>query len=157
MNARLILNGKEYEVEISEDQVSDIEKISMFKPKTGFEYGGFGMEFYVSDRLTSAPKEPAFSNEKLRDDYVRAINLFLKLSAWQALNDTANYGENWYEIVYGENGLLGNREICSIEVDGGVSVCSIKFTSKSKANEAIREFRDELEWYFAEFKPRLDV
>lgn len=78
MKAKLTLNGKEYEVELTEKQVSEIESTN--KLKTGFECGGFGIERYVSDLLTDNEDEPIFSNDELCNDYTRAVNLFLKLS-----------------------------------------------------------------------------
>lgn len=87
----------------------------------------------------------------LRNDYIRAIKLFLMLSQWQALHDEPVTEDNWSEIRYWK----GKIEACNSIYSPFFG--AIRFSSLEKANEAIEVFRGELEWYFAEFKPRLDM
>lgn len=148
MKAKLTLNGKEYEVELTEEQVTEIENTN--KPKTGFEYGGFGMEWYVSELLADT-EEPILTNADLCKDYARVVNLFLKLSKWQALNDTVVSNNGWYEICY--NDYKGITVLSS----SAPSIPMIKFSSEEKACKAIDQFKEELTWYFTEFRPRLDM
>lgn len=150
MKAKLTLNGKEYEVELTESQVSEIEGAN--KPKTGFEYGGLGMEWYVSDSLTDS--EPIFSNEGLCKGYARAVNLFLKLSQWQAFNDekVRAYQISRFIITFDDRRLKPVPKHNSQR-----NLLTVEFSSLEKARQAINEFCNELTWYFTEFKPRLDL
>lgn len=149
MKAKLTLNGKEYEVELSEEQATDIENAN--KLETGFGNIDTYPRFRASGALTRGYDEPLFSNKKLCEDYARAINLFLELSEWQANNDDPISGEYWFEISYEK------KEIRVSPVDRIHYFGVVRFRSREKALEAIDKFRDKLAWYFTEFKPRLDM
>lgn len=97
MGAKLTLNGEEYEVELTGDQVLDIGKL-----KTGFGCANFGHEYYIPEVLCKRETETFFSSKDLCEDYTHAIDLFLKLSKWQATNDTKSSFENAYFIVFKE-------------------------------------------------------
>lgn len=151
MKAKLTLNGKEYEVKLTEEQVTEIENTN--KPKTGFEYSGFGTGWYTSGLLTNTHSEPKFSDEGLCEDYARAVNLFLKLSQWQALNDEPVSRKcNSYHICFDSD----HHDI-AYKVYSNCHCFDIGFNKLEKIEQAIRLFYKELMWYFTEFKPRLDM
>lgn len=149
MKAKLTINGKEYEVELTEKQVAEIETAQ--KSTTGFGFGE-NTTYCVSPRFFKNKTEPYFSSEELCEDYTRVMELFLNISEWQALNDSPIKKEyRWYEIKN------VNNEIRAIMACEWHHFCAVKFSSKEKAEEAIEYFRTELIWYFTEFKPRLDM
>lgn len=154
MKAKLTLNGKEYEVELTENQVSEIESTN--KLKTGFGYDGFGNEWYVSDLLTDNEDEPIFSNEKLCKDYTRAVNLFLRMSKFQAQYDCSVKENAPYAYSFNFNKSTNDFYVYETTFPY-YKFMEISFSSPEAAEQAINTFKDELMWYFTEFKPRLDM
>lgn len=153
MKAKLMLNGKEYEIELTEKQVAEIETAQ--KSTTGF---GFGEKttYCVSPRFFRNKTEPYFSSEKLCEDYTRVMELFLNISEWQAQNDVPANNFSWYEISAAKN--FSPEQIIAAEIgDDKKYFGTVKFSTKEKAEEAINIFRKELTWYFTEFKSRLDM
>lgn len=154
MKAKLTLNGKEYEIELTEEKVAEIENSD--NNETGFEGGGFGTEYCVSNFLADDEEEPFFSDEKLCRDYVRAVNLFLRISRFQAKHDypvkkdapyayTFNFNKSTNEFYVYETGYPHYKFM------------EIAFSRPKMAQQVIDVFKDELIWYFTEFKPRLDM
>lgn len=146
MKAKLTLNGKEYEVELTKEQVTKIEQNN-----TGFYDKSNELEVaYVSDRLKVLP-EAHFADCDLCDNYARAISLFLQLSEWQAKNDEPPKDKKWYIRYY-----FGKFDT-DYSITDFFHFMRVYFSSKEKAEQAIAFFHDELTWYFNEFKPRLDM
>lgn len=159
MKAKLTVNGKEFEVDISEEQAEAL----MENKKTGFERTSRGNMYFTIcvERGWCTETNEKYDNDVylngryfndrcLREDYIRAINLFLKLSQWQALNDKPITRGAWFEIT---NKYKKVEPTCANTYRFGI----IRFSSYEKAKEAIEVFYSDLEWYFKEFKPRLDM
>ena len=161
MKAKLTVNGKEFDVDISDEQAKALTK----SKKTGFERVNPGKDYaHIYYGISYGEIEHGgefddkrfkqalyFSNDRLSERYTKVIDLFLRLSQWQALNDKPAPGEYWAEIMF-HNGELVASAGMEIKYFGVV-----RFSTQEKAEEAIEAFRSELEWYFKEFKPRLDA
>ena len=164
MKAKLIIAGEEFEVDISEEQARKLTERKL----TGFERTGVGRDYYpleVNSGTTDSfiddhiPFDTVhyeegryFNNKKLRDDYLRAIKLFLRLSQWQALHDAPVSPVHCAEIMLDTDGTIKTSSGFTSHYFGAV-----RFSCKESATAAINLFYDELEWYFKEFKPRLDM
>jgi len=94
-----------------------------------------------------------FSDVKLADAMGRAVKLYLRMNRFAAEHRKINLdwgldGDNHYYIYY-------NHTNSSFAVSyGNVAqiLFEVYFDSRETAEAAIEEFRDELTWYFAEFK-----
>lgn len=160
MKAKLTVNGKELEVDIADEQAKALTE----SKKTGFERVERGKRYsYIYHAVSYDEIERGhefddmrfsrgtyFSNDNLSADYTRVIALFLALSQWQALNDKPITRGAWFEIT---NKYEKVEPTCANTYRFGI----IRFSSYEKAIEAIEVFRSDLEWYFKEFKPRLDM
>ena len=96
------------------------------------------------------------NDEKLYDDRERARILHNRLEQWQALNDDpvdwgdTNAGKYRIHFNYLEHQI--DWACSSYYREEGV----IYFSTLKKVQEAIEVFHDELMWYCAEYRSRLD-
>ncbi len=138
-----------------EVQGVDAAKLKAEVKRTGFERNlskCYNIDIRVLSRSSLSSKviteKPfgyfLFNDQKLCNDYARAINLFLNLSRWQALNDKpVKRGNMCGEIryYYDNSGLMASTSY-------GDFLNSICFSTTEAAEKAIEEFREELQWYF---------
>lgn len=168
-DVKIIIDGKEYTAQMSDEQVKEIAQQE--RTRTGYERVKLGERFYTSAHEPC--HSPQVEERKLstrnalfeRGDYVNDEQLFYdrdrarvlhdRLEQWQALNDEpVDWGNNKpkYHIQFDYQ----QKEICMSGAcytrDEGV----VYFTTFEKAQEAIEVFRDELMWYFTEYRSRLD-
>lgn len=150
------------------------------KPRTGYERVEKGEMYYLVDiynnimRVTEDNDQGDkqcystgnyYSDKIISENNARADRLLRQLRQWQALNDEPIFKEFWkseeevkYYIAYSFEEDLNGREKgfvvrkCWQECVPNV----IYFTSKRKAEEAIKAFKDELKWYYTEYQQRLD-
>ena len=169
MKAKLIIEDKEIEIEISEEEYKKLQPSE--EKKTGYErvaeYDGFYYESSdatVEDGLeehTELDDEyydiaNYYSDKTVAENNARADKLMRQLRRFSVehrecevnFNDT-NTQKHCIYYDY-ENDKLG----------GGLALCSkffgtIYFDSKKVTQAAIDEFRDELMWYFTEYKDSL--
>lgn len=159
MKAKLTVNGKEFDVDISEEQAKELTE----SKKTGFEKTNRGNKYFTIrvERGWCTETNEKFDNDvyssgryfndiHLCDDYIRVIKLFLKLSQWQAFNDAPANNKACYTIDV----WCGEIMAC---ITTSHQLGLARFSTQEKAEEAIEVFRNDLEWYFKEFKPRLDM
>lgn len=165
MKAKLTVNGETFDVDISDEQAKALTE----NKKTGFERVKHGRRYYpviINSDITGCYKEENdltddklyesgnyLNDQSFRNDYARMLKLFLKLSQWQALYDDPIRCDEWYEITLNYEGELDT--ICSCRTTSRFG--AIKFSEELIAEKAIEAFRNDLEWYFKEFKPRLDM
>ena len=137
--------------------------------KTGYERAGEGDGYFrenifckevsVSiDRCTEFDDvafETAgyYTDEKLAEDNIRADRLLRRLRRFSAIHrknkiDWENSNRTKFHIIfdYDEEGLLVSNR-CIIRHFG-----EIYFDTKELAAKAIEEFKDDLMWYFTEYK-----
>ena len=145
------------------------------RARTGYERVKLGENYYTSaHELYYSPREEEqgsnsgcsdelfkrgnyVNDEQLFDDRDRARVLHDRLEQWQALNDEpvdwSNLKEKnvWYiEYDYTAQSIIACYTL-SVRPVG-----TLGFSTHAKAQEAIDVFRDELMWYFTEYRSRLD-
>ncbi len=174
MIATLIINGKEFEIDIKEEDVKKLKE----KPKhTGYERVADNERYYYNDRfgcVVSAPETcwvsndvqyqiaNYYSDETIAEDNARADKLMRQLRRFAAEHNAMIVDKAKIEI----NGAWVIRYIEVISegaVKGAVEVKrvisryfgDIYFDSYDTAMGAVAEYHDELMWYFTEYKESL--
>lgn len=165
MKAKLTINGKEFEVEISEEQA---QALTETKKKTGYERvaqgeiyyieGDYGEIFCREGRYADKHYEDAnyYSDRTVAKNNARADKLYRQLRRFAVEHreerlDWKDNNQEKYRILY-------NHSYNRIEVDSGFRIChyaTIYFDSREYAQLAIDTFHDELIWYFTEYKDSL--
>ena len=162
-NGILIINGKKYKV-----QISDADVAAIAKPRTGYErvdnnqyywrptdngQSYKSIETYCSTDDFRYQTGIYYNDEMISSNNVRADTLMRRLRQWQALNDKpVNWG-NTSEKYFFEHRF---NEIIVVFNAIGRHMGDIYFSSREKAEEALKIFADELIWYFTEYQQRLD-
>lgn len=163
--ATLTLNGKTYEVQLTDEQVIEIEnpiKVTGFeKAETdscyfcensrGYKefFGEHGMK-YDNDRYETANY---YTNESLAEWCIRNDTLNRKMRRWAAEHNTEpiNLKDDSRKSV-----ILYNGEHCVVDWirnEHLQSLAFVYFNSDKIAQEAIEEFGDEIKW-LAENRPK---
>ena len=169
MKAKLIIENKEIEIEISEEEYKKLHPSE--EKKTGYERvpenSGF---YYVSGRgdVESGIDEYCwvdykyyesanyYSSDFVAENNTRADKLMRQLRRFSVEHrehgvDFNNINTAKFYIYYDYiNYKLEPASVFSAEVFG-----TIHFDSKETTQAAIDEFRDELIWYFTEYKDSL--
>lgn len=167
MKAKLIVNNKEIEVEISEEEFDKLKNSAQIK--TGYErlydedyyvdnsYGNvekiFDGEFDYGYEYYSAANY--YSDYTVAENNTRADKLMRQLRrfAVEHRKEKINWGdrEEKYSIFYSyslEKLLYTNSCVCR-------NYGTIFFDSIENVQLAIKTFHDELVWYFTEYKDSL--
>lgn len=169
MKATLIIEGKEIEIEISEEEYKKLQPSEEKKtgyervPKNGkyfYEFGKGDVESDIEDcyDIDDEYYESAnyYSDKTVAENNARANKLMRQLRRFSVehredgvnLNDV-NTRQYCIYYDYGNNTLGTAFTLCAKTF--GV----IYFDSEETAQAAINEFRDELIWYFTEYKDSL--
>ena len=166
MKATLIIEGKEIEIEISEEEYKKLHP-----SETGYErVPESDIYFYVSynDKVDATVEDcydvdnecyesaNYYSSETVAENNARADKLMRQLRRFSVehrergvnLNDT-NTKKYCIYYDYGNNTLGTAFTLCA------KTFGTIRFDSEETAQAAIDEFRDELIWYFTEYKDSL--
>lgn len=160
-------NGKPIELELTEEQV---EVLKQAEKKTGWERSeqnqtyyvnyadsyGYTTECFATIDTNRYEKANYFSDEALAENITRAQTLQRKL--WRRSAELCEK-VNWrnpktkkYYIIYDYD----DDDLC---VDFCVLIRGfgeIYFDTEEHAEQVIKEFKDELLWYFTKFKSRMD-
>ena len=169
---KLQIDGQEIIVHVDESELARLIKPERTRARTGYERVKFGEHYYTSahepchspqveERDLSArnvlfERGDYVNDEQLFYDRDRARVLHDRMEQWQALNDKpVDWGNNnkpKFEIKfdYQQNKLKVDCEYVCRSVD------AVYFSTYKKAEEAIDVFRDELMWYYTEYRSRLD-
>ena len=169
MKATLIIEGKEIEIEISEEEYKKLQPPK--EKKTGYErVPESDIYFYANSRgyvetacedycdVDNEYYESAnyYSDKTVAENNARADNLMRQLRRFSV--EHRECGVNFNDIKtkkyciyydYGSNELDSTYTVCV------KSFGAIYFDSKETAQAAIDEFHDELIWYFTEYKDSL--
>ena len=169
MKAKLIIEDKEIEVEISEEEYKKLQPSE--EKKTGYErvpdsdiyfyahsggYVGTASEHYCNIDNEYYESANYYSDKTVAENNTRADKLVRQLRRFSVehrengvnFNDTDT---KKYYIYYGyQSKEFEIHDVLITKVFG-----AIYFDSKETANAAIDEFRDELIWYFTEYKDSL--
>lgn len=171
MKIDIVVNGKTIPAEIDEKDAVEVGIVERSN-KTGYEkpeendncYIVFGDSSIdkrlwgeVSDDNEYYENANAFLTEKLAKDNARADRLMRQLRRYAAthegipsVQDSDIYKEK-YCICYDNN-------FCRLFIDKTYSnrdFGQIYFNAHGAAKSAIKEFKDELTWYFTEYEPQL--
>ena len=169
MKAKLIIEGKEIEVEISKEEYEKIQPPE--EKETGYErvaesdiyfyansrgYVETGTEDYYSIDNEYYESANYYSDKTVAENNARADKLMRQLRRFSVehrghgvnLNDT-NTEKYYIYYNYDYNELRTTFTFCA-RVFG-----VIYFHSEGTAQAAINEFHDELIWYFTEYKDSL--
>ncbi len=160
--------GQEITVYAEERELAKLAKPE--RARTGYERVDNG-EAYYSHGFYPSPIRRESDDERdeihfSRGDYVNDKNLFYDreradelhshIVQWQALNDEP---VDWYstnkpkfEIKFDYQ----KNQLSVVAEYGCRAVNEVYFSSYKIAQKAIKEFRDELMWYYAGYRSRLD-
>lgn len=147
------------------------EEVAQEKSKTGYERAkGKGGFYYPNvflvpndfEKVDNATHEMLYhtgnyyTDKIISENNARADKLMWLLRQWQALNDETvdwmSYDKLKWHITYDYD-----REVLVPAKNyfvRGLSV--VYFSTKEKAEEATKVFKDELTWYFTQYQSRLD-
>ena len=174
MKATISANGKTVQVEMTEEQAK-ILGLAEERSRTGYErreecnnkkyYFVNTIDLVIEDENTVLFDQNRYdvgnyySDKTIAENNARADRLLRQLKQWQAQNDKAISISDWknegiikYFIAYNNRSSLFEIGRCSRRREPNI----IYFTTKDKVSKAVKNFRDELEWYFTEYQQRLD-
>lgn len=182
MKVELKANGKTVQVEISEEQLKETVLFEQLKrlglieerSRTGYERVKKGDVYYLVDIYNNIMRVTEYNDQGDKQSYstgnyysdkiisknnARADKLLRQLRRWQAQNDKVISVSDWknkgiikYFITYNYHSSQFEIGRCSRRREPNI----IYFTTKEKVTEAIKNFRNELEWYFKWSQQRLD-
>ena len=169
MKAKLIIKGKEIEIEISEEEYKKLQPPK--EKKTGYERVpdpkgyfyvnakgeveyGVDLYDYIDDKYYNSAnyyssKDIAENNARA-DKLVRQLRRFAVEHREPGINFNNANTAKFYIICDYENDELRATYTSYAKVFG-----AIYFDSREVANAAIDKFHDELIWYFNEYKDSL--
>ena len=169
MKAKLIVEGKEFPIEI---QDPELQKLLMPQKKTGYDRVGAGQTYWLQDvngKVCWDTESVCFtgdnndynsanyySDETIAKNNSRADKLMRQLRRFAVEHrkkdiDWSNESQGKYYIYNEVNTKNLAVDCCCITKFFG----SIYFDTEEVANLAISTFRDELIWYFTEYKDSL--
>ena len=171
MKAKLIIEGKEIEIEISEEEYKKLQPPE--EKKTGYErvsengkyfyeFGKGDVESDIEDYydIDNEYYESAnyYSDKTVAENNARADKLMRQLRRFAVEHrecgvNLNNINTEKYYIYY--NYDYESDELWVSSVFYSKSFGTIYFDSKETAQAAIDEFHDELMWYFTEYKDSL--
>ena len=169
MKAKLIIEDKEIEVEISEEEYKKLQPSE--EKKTGYERAIKDDEFYYVSSRGYVESAPDYYKD-IDDDYYKSANYYSSKTVAEnnARADRLMRQLRRFSVEHRERGVNLNdiytRQYC-IYYDYGNNTLGAAFTlyaktfgvtpfdSEETTQAAIDEFRDELIWYFTEYKDSL--
>ena len=168
IKTQLQINGELKDVEIKNGEITIIEPVKII---TGWEKVEYGQTYYCdfsgvaydTNHKDTTCKEYRlrhnnanyFSNRKLAENISRIQTLQRKMFRWQAENDEPikpNANKPKYYIMYNLEDKEFNIGCTYTKLFNSLPY----FSSKEKALECIKTFKDELMWLFTEFQWRMD-
>ena len=169
MKAKLIIEGKEIEVEISEEEYKKLQPSE--EKKTGYErVPESDIYFYANSRgyvetgcedgcdIDNEYYESAdyYSSETVAENNARADRLMRQLRRFAV--EHRGHGVNLNDINTEKNYICYDYEDNELRISLMFSsrvFGVINFDSEETAQAAIDEFHDELIWYFTEYEDSL--
>ncbi len=166
MKAKLIIKGKEIEIEISEEEYKKLHSSETGYervPKNGhyfYEFGKGDVESDVEDcyDIDNEYYESAnyYSSKTVAENNARADKLMRQLRRFSV--EHRKYKTNFNSINATRFYIIYQCEINEIKpyhTSYAIYFGAIYFDSEETAQAAIDEFHDELIWYFTEYKDSL--
>lgn len=162
MKAKLIIEGKDFSIEI---QDQELQKLLAPPKKTGYERVEMDERFYSirADTSIFSPLEAHsnehnvyydaanyYSDKTVAENNARADMLMRQLRRFAVEHRENNNPREKYVIYY-----LKEPGILQLRRDNSIYFCAPWFDSQHTGAQAIEEFKDELIWYFTEYKDSL--
>ena len=169
MKAKLIIEGKEIEVEISEEEYKKLQPSE--EKKTGYErVPESDIYFYVSynDKVDTTVEDcydvdnecyesaNYYSSETVAENNARADKLMRQLRRFSV--EHRGHGVDFNSTETAKHYIYYDcihDELKTVFTFYAKTFGTILFDSEETAQAAIDEFRDELVWYFTEYKDSL--
>ena len=169
VDAKLIFNGKELKTQIEIDEV-DLKSIEEKNKINGYERCGTNNEYSYVDEKGEVTTEPDmgleeddlrlaianyYSSEEVARNNARADRLMRQLRRFAVENrkgkiDWNDEREYKYNLYYSYP-----AQKIFVDFESNCRNFEIYFDSYEVAERAIEEFKDELIWYFTEYKDSL--
>ena len=168
MDAKLVVNGKEFDIVINDPEL--IQMVTKTEEKNGYERVSISDIYYytdidgtVGDHMEHLDELDGdqysagnyYNNRKLAEDAARAETLMRRLKRFVAeRNDTIDWNnadQRKYDIYYSYT----DKDIRICSYNTVLSFGGIAFSSEELAEEAISLYKDDLIWYFTKYKGRL--
>ena len=166
---KVIIEGKEIDLELTEKQKVVVERA--LRPQTGWERAVLSNKYFTVEGrgfLNSFREENKiyddqsydnvnyFTGSELAINIARAQTLQRKL--WRRSAELCDKTE-WLNKDNDEYCIYYDYSVHSLAI--GVYSCTrhfgqVYFDTKEHAEQVLEEFKDELTWYFTEFKSRMD-
>ena len=166
MKAKLIIEGKEIEIEISEEEYKKLQPLEtgyerVSKSGDYFHESGKGdVESEIEDcyNIDNEYYESAnyYSDKTVAENNARADKLMRQLRRFSV--EHRKYKTNFNSINANRFYIIYQCEINEIKpyhTSYAIYFGAIYFDSEETAQAAINEFHDELIWYFTEYKDSL--
>ena len=168
MIAKLIVEGKEFPIEI---QDPELQKLIASKKKTGYERVELDERFYFvrADNSIFAPiycrllehdacydTANYYSSQTVAENNARADELMRQLRRFAV--EHRKSGLNWSDTAQRKYYIYYNRRDNKIDIGYvifGRDFGFIYFDTEEAAEAALSTFKDELTWYFTEYKDSL--
>lgn len=167
MNAKLIVEGKEFDIQIMDPE---LQKLISPPKKNGYErvdlhenywtYDGHGYvsvesedSFEADDNLYNVANY--YSDKTVAENNARADTLMRQLRRFAVEHREKEFDWNTYEFKWYISYYYSSNELIVYNCCTAKSAGAIYFDSKATAELAITTFRDELIWYFTEYKDSL--
>lgn len=162
MIAKLVVEGKEFDIEILDPK---LQELIAPKKKTGYERVEQGKDFFfqcsdgniqhgydhhnaVLDNYFSSANY--YSSEAVAENNVRADKLIRQLRRFAVEHRSNDKVAERYYIYY-----LRDSNLLQLRRDTVNSFIAPWFDNQHAGAQAIETFRDELIWYFTEYKDSL--
>ena len=168
MIAKLIIDGKEFPIEI---QDSELQKLVASKKQTGYERVELDERFYSvrADNSIFAPIDGRFldhdayydtanyySSQTVAENNARADKLMRQLRRFAVEHRKSEL--NWSITAQNKYYISYDRRDNKFDIDYVLAYKNfgaIYFDTKEVAESALSTFKDELTWYFTEYKDSL--
>ena len=173
MKGKLIINGKEYEVELDES----ILKEPVPQTKTGYERVGHNEIYYFADAMdehmdgvdsdcdahermddTMYKNADYYSDANVAKANARADTIMRRLRRFAAEHGGIPSAKDWEDIYKSKYCIGYDYSNFALSICVNQKFChafKIHFLSQSAAKQAIELFHDDLLWYFTEYQPML--
>ena len=168
MLAKLIVEGKEFDIEIQDPK---LKELLTPKKKTGYERVGSNCNYWSEDEfdiiqhLCGEEDEVIdqiyenakyYSSEEVAENNSRADKLMRQLRRFVVEHRTSDFGWSTHSVKYLIYYDHYHKRLSFCSGGNGHQVYgSIYFDTSEEARLAIETFKDELIWYFTEYRDSL--
>lgn len=159
---KVTIQGKEIDLELTDEQKAVVERA--LRPQTGWERANQEYFFILDNNKEQSYEGHSrcndddynnanyFNNKELIKNIIRAQTLQRKL--WRRSAELCKKGNwsSWCCIYYDYEEHKFSTYSGNYIKDFG----QVYFDTEEHAKQVLEEFRDELTWYFTEFKSKMD-